>query len=307
MLISICVCTYNRSKILTHCLHSLSQLTDPRPKHDIEIIVIDNNSKDETAELVGKLIPSFPFEMRYIFEGEQGISAARNRAVVEIKGDYLAFLDDECVVAPNWLSIAISDIEHHYPCVIGGPYVGAFLPGDRPNWFKIEYGNAYFLKHRYEKGFQDEFRASGGNMFVRRDVFETLRFDVTLGIKGGELKMGEEVDLQEQFLQAHPSEKIFYEPAIIARHFILPEKMRLSNAAKRAFAAALGSSGRIDHKHFLLALSKASAHTILFPITCIWRDRVKYPFWQNVVYERVIPATCFNAGIAAKYLCDRFS
>jgi len=288
-------------------LRSLSQLIDPRPKHDIEVIVIDNNSTDETSDLVREVILSFPFEMRYVFEGQQGISASRNRAVDEARGDYLAFLDDECTVNSDWLSIAISDIEKYHPCVVGGPYIGAFLPGDRPRWFKIEYGNAYFIERHYERGFQDEFRASSGNMFVRRDVFETLRFDVNFGPIGGKLRLHEETELQERFLRAHPSEKIFYEPAIIVRHFILPEKMRLSYRARRVFATALSSPGKVDHKNFLIALSKTLVHVIVGPIRFIWCDRANYPFWQNVVYERIIPRTCSYAGTVAKYLRERFS
>jgi glycosyltransferase involved in cell wall biosynthesis len=256
--------------------------------------------------LVRGIIPCFPFKMRYVFEEQQGLSAARNRAVAEASGEYLAFLDDECTVNADWLSIVISDIEAYHPCVIGGSYIGEFLPGDRPRWFNVEYGNAYFLSRRYEKGFQDEFRASGGNMIVRRGVFEMLRFDVNLGMKSGKLNVGEETDLQDRFLQAHPSEKIFYEPEIIVRHFILPEKMRLSYRISREFVTALANLDKVDQKNFLRALRRALVGVILAPIRCIWRDRATYPFWQNFVYEQVIPPTCFHAGIVAKYLRDRF-
>ena len=307
MLISVCICTYNRYEILAHCLNSFTHLIDPRPQHDVEVIVVDNNSHDETRALVEGLIPHFPFKLRYVFEAEQGISAARNAAIKKAMGDYLAFLDDECIVNPNWLSIAIADIIQFRPSIIGGPYFGAFLPGDRPKWFKIEYGDAHFIDHHYSKGFQDKFRASSGNMFVRRDVFESVQFDVAMGPKGDQLKIGEEKDLQERFLSNHVSEKIFYDPELIVRHFIRPEKMRLSYYAKRAFATELASPGIVGHKTFVAALIKALAHSAISPVTCIWRDRRRYPFWQNFFYERIIPATCFRAGTVAKYLHDHFS
>ena len=85
-----------------------------------------------------------------------------------------------------------------------GPYFGAFFPGERPRWFKVEYGDAYFLKQHYERGFRNTFRASGGNMFVRRDVFDALRFDVAMGLVGAQLKLGEETDMQERYLSAQP-------------------------------------------------------------------------------------------------------
>jgi len=289
-------------------MDSLAHLDRPSLEHDIEIILIDNNSKDATRSLVENLIPDFPFKLRYVFEAEQGISAARNRAIDEAKGDYLAFLDDECIVNRDWLTTAVANIIKFRPSIMGGPFFGAFLPGDRPKWFKIEYGDAStFINDHYLKGFHADFRVCAGNMFVRRDVFESVRFDVNMGPKANLLKVGEETDLQDRYLSAHPREMIFYDPELIVRHFIRPEKMRLSYRAKWAFAASLATSGTIDHKTFLIAFGKGLAHALLSPFTYIWRDRRKYPFWQNFIYERVITATCFRAGIVAKYFNNRFA
>jgi glycosyltransferase involved in cell wall biosynthesis len=302
MIISICIGTFDRRELLAYCLDSLSRLIDPRPEHDIEIIVVDNNSSDGTRQLVERLIPSFPFKLRYVFEAEQGISAARNRAIKEAVGDYLAFLDDECVVDRNWLSTAIADIKEFRPSLIGGPYFGAFLPGNRPKWFKTEYGDAHFIGRHYPRGFQSGFRASSGNMFIRRDVFESVTFDVAMGPKGNQLKIGEETDLQERFLHDHDSEQIFYDPKMIVRHFIRPEKMRLVYQARRAIATELGSKKFVENGAFLTALAMVSVHAALAPIMCACRDRKKYPYWQNFVYEHLIPATCYRIGAILKYV-----
>ncbi|MDO8969976.1 MAG: glycosyltransferase family A protein, partial [Saprospiraceae bacterium] len=277
MLISICICTFNRAHILALCLESLAQLRDPRPKHDLEVIVIDNNSSDGTSDLVQGLIPEYPFRLRYIFEGEQGLSAARNRAIEEAAGDYLAFLDDECTMESCWLLIAILDIEEFNPPFIGGPYVGAFLPGGRPKWFKVEYGNAYFLNQYYERGFQTKFRASGGNMLVRRDVFHKFRFDPGLGMKGNVLRLGEEVDLQDRFLQVHQTEATFYEPRLVLRHFILLEKMTLFYRASRLFSWVLSKPDQISFADFLFAIGKAIFWTAVSPARCMLRNRNEYP------------------------------
>jgi glucosyl-dolichyl phosphate glucuronosyltransferase len=308
LLISVCVCTYNRSEILAHCLKSLSQLADPRPSHDIEVIVVDNNSDDETSNLVRGLISDFPFELRYVFEGIQGISAARNRAVEEAKGHYIAFLDDECVVDPDWLSIAISDIEEFHPPFIAGPYFGAFLPGPRPKWFKIEYGDAWFLKYSPQRGFHHLLPAPGGNMLVRRDVFEEVRFDIAMGSIANSYNVGEETYLQEQFLQAHDSERVFYEPALVVRHFILPQKMQLSYSAKRSFLDALRKDQKsVTLKRFVIALIKVLILSTISPIRCILRNRKQYPYWQNDAYERAFPRTSFHAGTVVKYVRDRWA
>lgn len=304
MLISICICTYNRSEILTHCLQSLRQLIIPGHEHDIEIIVVDNNSRDRTPLVVGEAMASCPFRMRYVFEIEQGVSAARNRAIDEAAGDYLAFLDDECVVNPDWLIVALSTINEVHPCVMGGPYFGAFLPGKRPEWYKVEYGNAYFLNHHYERGFQNTFRASSGNMFVRRDVFDAVRFDVEMGPVGAQLKLGEETDLQERYLSTRPTQRVFYEPALIVYHFILPAKLRLSYAAKRAFQGGLSRPRTISARKMFGELGKALVHGLFGPFSCICRDRKKYLFWQNYVYERLIPATVPRIGVFVRCVRD---
>jgi glycosyltransferase involved in cell wall biosynthesis len=279
----------------------LKQL-DPRPKHDLEVLVVDNNSSDGTADLVRGLIPEFPFKLRYIFEGRQGLSAARNRAIDEAQGDYLAFLDDECTVDGNWLAIGISDIEEFHPPFIGGPYIGAFLPGDIPKWFKIEYGDAHFIGAQYGRGFQREFRASGGNMLVRRDVFSDVRFDVNLGVVGNLLRLGEEIDLQDRFLTLHPTEAPFYEPQFLLRHFIRPEKITLFYGGLRTYALELSNPDGVDLKSFLTAFCKLLGLPLISPVRCLLRDRKKYPFWQNYFYERAIPRIGLHSGIIVKYL-----
>jgi glycosyltransferase involved in cell wall biosynthesis len=310
MLISVCICTYNRCTLLEHCLQPIKQLIDLRPKHAIEVIVIDNNSNDETSVVVSALIPSFPFKLRYVFEAEQGLSAARNRAIDEAQGDYLAFLDDECSVPPDWLSIAVEDINEFRPMVLGGPYVGAFLPGKRPQWFKIEYGNAPFLDYGFKKGFQETFRASAGNMIVHRSVFGGVRFDINLGLKSDQLKLGEElgeeIELQERYLRAHPSQKILYDPNMIVQHFIRPEKMKLSYRARRIFANQLSDQSHVrqsygNQEKLFVAFSKAFIEVALAPLRSFLRNREKYPFWQNYIYEIALPSIIWHLVIIARW------
>lgn len=288
-----------------YCLQSLMKLSVPRPQHDAEIIIIDNNSQDDTEALVKECIATTPVEIRYIFEPKQGLSAARNRAISEAKGDYVIFLDDECVVEPDWLSIAISDAIEFHPCFIGGPYIGAFLPGTRPKWFKLEYGNAYFIDFHYERGFQRSFHPSGGNMAVRRDVFERLRFDENLGMKGKKIRLYEETELQERYLNAHPLERAFYEPALVVRHFILNDKMRLSYRAKRLFKSGFWSTTKISQREILMGLIKVGLRLTLVTFQFFVRDQAQYPFWQNYAYEKVLPSVCIEIGVFWKYVRDK--
>ena len=77
---------------------------------------------------------------------------------------------------------------------------------------------------------------------------------------GGQLKLGEETDLQERYLGTHPTERVFYESALIVHHFILPVKLRLSYAVRRAFQVGLSRSGRVGALKTFSDLGRALVH-----------------------------------------------
>ena len=66
-----------------------------------EVLVIDNNSRDHTREVVKDFCLRYPGRVRYVFEAQQGLSNARNTGIREAQ--ILAFVDDDVAVAPNWL------------------------------------------------------------------------------------------------------------------------------------------------------------------------------------------------------------
>jgi glycosyltransferase involved in cell wall biosynthesis len=245
--------------------------------------------------------------MAYFHEPEQGVSAARNRGMKEACGDYVGFLDDECVVRSNWLEIVVADIDEFAPFIIGGPYIGALLPGTVPKWFKIEYGNAYFLADNFERGYQKEFRASSGNMFFHRRVCESYKFDVNFSMKGHELKLGAETLLQERFLSENKGALIFYEPGIEVAHYILPQKMSLSYHSRRLMeSGASASSYEVRSASLSFEVVSALAHLCVSPLRTIFRDRSRYPYWQNYAYEKVIPRVMPAIGPGLEKLRGRY-
>ena len=266
--------------------------------------MIDNNSIDNTKEVVVGFSRRSPIVIEYFQEKEQGLSAARNRATKEARGDYIGFLDDECVVKPNWLETIVADIDEFAPYIIGGPYVGALVPGTNPKWFKIEYGNAYFLGRNFVRGFQKDFKASGGNMILHRKVCETQQFDKNLGQKGKEIKIGEEIALQERFLSEHDDAMVFYEPRIEVAHYILPNKMNLCYHAKRQMER--GAHYKMTVTTLLFKLARALAHFCFFPFAAIFRDRSVYPYWQNYAYEKLIPRTMPAIGAGLEKIRGRY-
>jgi len=105
-----------------------------------EIIVVDNNSSDNTAKIVqdyhslfSELVP-----LRYFFEPEQGSAFARLKAVREARGTYIGFLDDDILPTENWVSAAYSFCQTHPQAgAVGGQIHGDFEVETPENFKKI--------------------------------------------------------------------------------------------------------------------------------------------------------------------------
>jgi GT2 family glycosyltransferase len=106
-LISIVVINYNAADYLNSCLNSV--LTSSYD--NFEIIVVDNGSTDSSRDLINRLING-RHKIRAIFNSiNLGPAAARNQAVRQAKGEYIAFLDNDTTVDPDWLNEALRVFE----------------------------------------------------------------------------------------------------------------------------------------------------------------------------------------------------
>ncbi|MBD2385713.1 hormogonium polysaccharide biosynthesis glycosyltransferase HpsE [Cylindrospermum sp. FACHB-282] len=94
-----------------------------------EIIVVDNNSTDNTAEVVQSYQKDWQcaYPLKYYFEGKQGAGYARKRAVAEAKGRLIGFLDDDNYPVSNWVAAAYSFAQKH-------PQAGAYGSQIHPDW-----------------------------------------------------------------------------------------------------------------------------------------------------------------------------
>lgn len=240
--VSLIICTYNRSDILKKTLPYLIDLTIPESIR-LEIIIVNNNSDDDTDDVAEKFISFInrsgkSIKSKYVFEQSQGLSFARNKGYSEASGDYIAYIDDECVLPPEWLIEASKIIEKEKPAFLGGPYLGKYMSSSASHWFKESFGDSYILKYNLPDGPLNHRKRSlsGGNMFIRRDVFEKIGlFDVNLGMSGNIVNYGEEVEFQRRFIAAYPDEVIWYDSKVFLWHLIRDEKMKMSFLLEDAF------------------------------------------------------------------------
>lgn len=131
MKLTVAICTRNRCEMLRETLQHMRTLQIPAMTA-WELLVIDNGSADRTADVVSDFASQLP--IRSVLEPRGGLSHARNRAVLEARGEYILWTDDDVLVDREWLSAyrqafaATPDAS-----LFGGP-ISAFFEGTPPAW-----------------------------------------------------------------------------------------------------------------------------------------------------------------------------
>jgi len=200
---SVIVCTYDRCESLSHTLQALAR-QQPDPEMRWELIVVDNNSRDDTRTVVERFAASSVIAtVRYVFEASQGLSHARNRGIKEANGSVLLFTDDDARPEPDWIRRVLEGMDQHN-CDGCGGYIAPEWEVPPPPWLTERFYR--YLALRIDR--LDTYQVAGtsevpfgANMAFRREVFQRIGpFDVTRGRKGNFLAGGEEIDLFERLL-----------------------------------------------------------------------------------------------------------
>jgi glycosyltransferase involved in cell wall biosynthesis len=242
-LVTIAVCTYNRARLLSLCLESLSKLKFDFSK--TEVLVIDNNSTDDTAAVCQTAVATFPqLTIRHIKEYNQGVGFARTRGAQEAKGDIVAYIDDDCLADENWL-IVIAEFYTAHPDAMssGGKITPRFLV-PMANW----YGKYFWgLVGNYDLG-KTVFQMTGvrypagANMHFRKAAFIKYgAFDGKLGRSGSSLMAGEEKAMYLKLIAAR--EKVYYLPGAVVYHHV--EGNKFDTGYVHRHSMGIGASERL--------------------------------------------------------------
>ena len=139
--LSIVICTYNRADYLQDLLLSFSNM-EKQPEREYELLIIDNNSTDDTAKIVDSWKPEIHCPVSYHLEKNQGSSYARNRAINESRFDWLWFVDDDTTFDRNWLTAVWRSLDKFQEAsAIAGKVIPVFENG-QPEWipcFALDY------------------------------------------------------------------------------------------------------------------------------------------------------------------------
>lgn len=227
MKVSVILCTYNRCRSLATALESVALSQIPETV-SWEVLVIDNNSKDETREVVEEFSRRHPGRFRYLFQPQPGKSNALNSGIREASGEILAFMDDDVTVEPEWLQNLTSVLRHQEWAGVGGRILPErnFTP---PTWLSLRDKYALAPLAVFDIGTQagEMYEAPfGTNMAFRRDVFSRYGgFRTDLGPKpGAGVQHNEDSDFGSRLLAA--GERFWYEPSAVVYHSMPAERLR---------------------------------------------------------------------------------
>lgn len=165
--VSVIIPTRGRPAALERCLESLAGLTYPR--HQVQVIVVHDGERADVATTHDSdRCPT----TTHLTVPHGGPGAARNAGAAAAGGEILAFLDDDCLAAPDWLTRLTRALAEHPDAAVGGRVVNALPqnPYARANHTLLDF--LYHYYHEQHRGHLPFFTTN--NLAVRRAVFETL-------------------------------------------------------------------------------------------------------------------------------------
>jgi glycosyltransferase involved in cell wall biosynthesis len=271
MRISAVVCTFRQPKTLPAAIESL--LAQSLPPELYEIIVVDNNSRDETVEIVEHYVRTDGPKVEYVLETRQGLSHARNNGVHAAASDIVAFLDDDAVASSEWLA-SLLEIYDSIPdaWAVGGKVLPIW-DGERPNWIEdtmfrslslVDWGNE-------KRPLKWPERIIGTNCSFRKRVFSEIGlFATNLGRRGKLLLGNEDTEIQERI---HKLRKmVFYTPQAVVYHCVSRKRMSKTYFYRRDYGGGRSDAILMARHHsynaVLMRAGKIIGH--MLPKQCLW-------------------------------------
>jgi succinoglycan biosynthesis protein ExoM len=239
MLLSVCVATYKRVRLLTKLLDSIFNQELP-DELKLEVIVVDNDSECSAREIAKSFKNQYPLKLYYFSQPIKNISITRNKAVQESRGEYLLFIDDDEVAEKNWVKSLFNALFNFDADGVFGK-VDSYFEDGTPEWIRDCF--VYDRPISHTGTIADSKRS--GNCIIKSSLLKTslIPFDPAYGLTGGE-----DTVLFNR-LESEGAKFINCEEAV-TYEYVPPERTRFKWLISRAFAMGNGYARR------MIALSK---------------------------------------------------
>lgn len=307
MKFSIVLPTYNRAHVLPQTLERLSDLD--YPSNQYEIVIVDNNSTDDTAKIVKKLQKKIT-NIRYVFEKKQGRTFASIKGINVAKHKKIVFIDDDIHVKKNFLQLYQKAYQANpTAAIIGGPILAKWPKGSEPRSFLSKvlahhepwiFGEIDYGKKRRKLRYPNALFA--GNMSINLATFhqEDTIFSNLLGRKaGGKYLYAEDYELclRMELLRR----EVIYEPTLLVENAVEVERTTNGYLLKR-----LLNSG-VERYLIDQLLQDFPAHISLQPrltsfVLNLLKTRTSAAFWELIIRIPVAIGYVFQGKITAQEL-----
>ncbi len=256
--LTVLICTHNRAELLARVLASLNEALRPDDWF-VDLLLAANACSDSTHELLDnyqlKQAESGSIPLEWFPESTPGKSYALNSAIPRLRGDVVAFVDDDHRVNVDYL-VNICQAAQAYPDAT--MFCGRILPdwdGSEPVWVHDEgpYRIYPLPVPRYDLGANPTLidvetgpLPGGGNLFLRVNVFGRVGgFSTELGPKGHDLGGGEDSAFVLHALTS--GERLQYVPNVLQHHYVDVERLHFSYLLRKAYQRSRSVS-RVHHE-----------------------------------------------------------
>jgi GT2 family glycosyltransferase len=250
-LISVAICTRNRAKQLARAVESVLPQLGP----DTELLIVDNASTDETAQIATALAARNP-AVRLVREPTPGIPSARNAALRNAQGRHILFFDDDELAEPGWLDAYRSFLRtpptDKLGCV-GGPYIEQH-EGPTPAWLDPHYG-CYRIATSTRRLVEGTTPATGNCAYPTELAVRIGGFLPQLGRR-------EDSELNERLREA--GYEIWWLESARVRHIIPASRLRFKTQARLWYV-----EGRNTAVWRLLSCRTRTSRVALFSVRCL--------------------------------------
>lgn len=223
MKLNVIIPTFNRDKSLKKTLSSLAAARLPE-NFEVVVTVVDNNSTDNTAQVVEEMKPLFSkIKLEYLFEKKQGRSFALNSGINRADGDILSGIDDDEEIDENWFVEVEKIFRERWDEIdfVGGKLLPNWETAP-PSWIEPlkdgvicwrDYGDEEWIYGR------DTPIITGGHGIFKTDVFKEIGlYDESVGAQGKGFISGEDEVLYDRLLET--GKRGIYNPKLIIYHYV---------------------------------------------------------------------------------------